>query len=301
VAYPGFHLLAAVTPSVVLVPHAIIQHPLSYQVGPLQITGFGVAVLLAFVIAQLTTNETLRERGQDPSVTSDCVLAAVIGGLLGAKIYYAILTGDVTNLFHRAGFVFWGGLIGGILGTALLIRLRHWSFAQISDAAAPGLAAAYAVGRTGCWAVGDDYGRPWNSRWAVAFPDGAPPSTAQNLTELFHLKLPPDVPASRVLGVYPTELYEVALATIMFLILWRYRNHRHAAGWLFGLYCVLAGIERFLIEFLRAKDDRFFGPFTTAQVIAAAFVAGGALWMWARWNPSPRAPGVFAEPLPDAA
>jgi phosphatidylglycerol---prolipoprotein diacylglyceryl transferase len=280
-------------------PPAIIQHPLSYQIGPLQITGFGVAVLLAFVIAQLTTNETLTERGQDPSITSDCVLAAVVGGLLGAKIYYAILTGDVSNLFHRAGFVFWGGLMGGILGAAVVIRLRHWSFTQISDAAAPGLAAAYSIGRTGCWAVGDDYGRPWNSRWAVAFPDGAPPSTAQNLTELFHLKLPPDVPASRVLSVYPTELYEVALGFVMFLILWRYRNHRHAAGWLFGLYCVLAGIERFLIEFLRAKDDRFFGPFTTAQVIAIAFTVGGALWMAARWQPGPRAPGIFAE-LPAA-
>jgi phosphatidylglycerol---prolipoprotein diacylglyceryl transferase len=279
------------------VPHAIIQHPLSYQIGPVQITGFGVAVLLAFVIAQLTTNEALRERGQDPSVTSDCVLAAVIGGLLGAKIYYAILTHDITNLFHRAGFVFWGGLIGGIVATALVIRMRHWSFAQISDAAAPGLAAAYAIGRTGCWAVGDDYGRPWNSPFAVAFPDGAPPSTAQNLVELFHLKLPPDIPASRLMSVYPTELFEVALGTVMFLILWRYRNHPHAAGWLFGFYCVLAGIERFGIEFLRAKDDRFFGPFTAAQVIAVLFVAGGALWMWARWHPSRRAPGVFVGEL----
>jgi phosphatidylglycerol:prolipoprotein diacylglycerol transferase len=278
-------------------PSPFIHHPFSYQLGPLQITGFGVAVLLAFVIAQLTTNESLTERGRDPSITSDCVLGAVVGGLLGAKIYYAVLTGDITNLFHRAGFVFWGGLIGGIVVTALVIRFRHWSFTQISDAAAPGLAAAYAIGRSGCWAVGDDYGRPWNSRWAVAFPDGAPPSTAQNLTELFHLKLPPDVPASRVLGVYPTELYEVALGFIMFLILWRFRNHKHAAGWLFGLYCVLAGIERFFIEILRAKDDRFFGPFTTAQVIAIAFTVGGALWMAARWQITPRAPGVFAEPV----
>lgn len=282
-------------------PHAIIHHPLSYQIGPLQITGFGVAVLLAFVVAQLTTNEALAERGQDPNVTSDCVLAAVIGGLLGAKIYYAILTGDASNLFHRAGFVFWGGLMGGILGTALIIRLRHWSFAQISDAAAPGLAAAYSIGRTGCWAVGDDYGRPWNSRFAVAFPDGAPPSTAANLKELFHLHLPPDVPASRVMSVYPTELFEIALGFIMFLILWRYRNHRHAAGWLFGLYCVLAGVERFLIEFLRAKDDRFFGPFTAAQVFAVLFVLGGCAWMWVRWRPGPHAPGVFAEPVAEAA
>jgi len=280
------------------VPPSIIHHPLAYQIGPLQITGFGLAVLLAFVIAQLTTNELLTERGHDASVTSDCVFAAVIGGLLGAKIYYAVLTGDASNLFHRAGFVFWGGLIGGIVATALVIWARHWRFTRISDAAAPGLAAAYAVGRTGCWAVGDDYGRPWSSRWAVSFPDGAPPSTAQNLTELFHLHLAPGTPASRVLSVYPTQLFEVTLGFIMFLILWRFRKHRHAEGWLFGLYCVLAGAERFVIEFFRAKDDRFFGPFTTAQVIAVAFAVGGALWMAARWRVSARAPGVVAEPVP---
>jgi phosphatidylglycerol---prolipoprotein diacylglyceryl transferase len=261
-----------------------IHHAFTVHVGPWDLTGFGLAVLLAFMIAQVTTNIVMGERGQDASVTSDCLLAAVVGGLLGAKIYYAILTGDMSNLFHRAGFVFWGGLMGGILATALLIRIRHWKFTEISDAAAPGLAAAYAIGRTGCWAVGDDYGRPWASRWAVAFPEGAPPSTAQNLTELFHLKLPADIPASRVMSVYPTELYEVALGFIMFLILWRFRKHRHAWGWLFGLYCVLAGIERFFIEILRAKDDRFFGPFTTAQVIAMTFVLGGALWMTKRWK-----------------
>lgn len=273
-----------------------IHHPFSYDLGPFQFTGFGIAVLLAFLIAQITSSEVLKDRGYDPGVTSDCVFAAVIGGLLGAKIYYAVLTGDVSNLFHRAGFVFWGGLMGGMVATALVIRLRRWSFSRISDAAAPGLAAAYAVGRTGCWAVGDDYGRPWNSRFAVAFPDGAPPSTAQNLSQLFHVKVLPGTLPGQVLSVYPTQLFEISLAFVMFLILWRLRNHKHAEGWLFGLYCVMAGVERFIIEFFRAKDDRFFGPFTSAQIIAIAFAAGGALWMHARWNVTPRAHGVHAEP-----
>ncbi len=271
-----------------------VHHPFSYQLGPFQLTGFGIAVLLAFVIAQITSAEALTERGYDASITSDCLFAAVVGGLLGAKVYYAILTHDPHALVQRAGFVFWGGLIGGILATALVLRVKKWPFTRISDAAAPGLAAAYAIGRTGCWAVGDDYGRPWGSPFAVAFPDGAPPSTAQNLTQLFHLSLPADTPASRVLGVYPTQLFEVALGFAMFLILWRLRNHRHAEGWLFGLYCVLAGIERFIIEFFRAKDDRFFGVLTMAQVIAIAFAVGGALWMAARWRPSPKAPGIYA-------
>jgi phosphatidylglycerol:prolipoprotein diacylglycerol transferase len=274
----------------------IIHHPFSYQVGAFQLTGFGLAVLLAFVIAQITAGEILSERGRDPSVTSDCIFAAVIGGLLGAKIYYAILTGDVGNLFHRAGFVFWGGLIGGVLTVAALVWARGWSIPQISDAAAPGLAAAYSIGRTGCWAVGDDYGRPWTSRWAVSFPDGAPPSTAENMSQLFHVNVPGGIAPTTVLSVYPTQLFEVALGFVMFLILWRFRNHRHAAGWLFGFYFVLAGIERFLIEFLRAKDDRFFGIFTTAQCIGIVLAIACAIWTYMRRDISASAPGIRAEP-----
>jgi phosphatidylglycerol:prolipoprotein diacylglycerol transferase len=267
-------------------PVSIVHHPFNLHLGPLEITGFGLAVLLAFAIAQVVSARILAERGHDPDITSDCVFAAVVGGLLGAKIYYAILRGDITELFHRAGFVFWGGLIGGILANYILMRVKHWRFTMISDAAAAGLAAAYSIGRSGCWAVGDDYGRPWSSRFAVAFPDGAPPSTAYNLSQEFHLTLPPGTPANAVLSVYPTQLFEVTLGFIMFLILWRLRNHKHAEGWLFGVYCVLAGVERFIIEFFRAKDDRFVGPLTVAQVIALAFAVGGALWMAARWNPA---------------
>jgi len=201
---------------------------------------------------------------------------------------------DLGAVFSRAGFVFWGGLLGGIAATYLVIRRKHLSFPRISDVAAPALAAGYAIGRTGCWAVGDDYGRPWNGPWAVSFPNGAPPSTVANMTQLFHIPPPLGSTPNQVLSVHPTQLYEVVLGFVMFLILWRFRDHKHAEGWLFGLYCVLAGVERFLIEFVRAKDDRFFGPFTTAQGIAVLFAIGGAIWMYVRRNPDADAPGIYA-------
>jgi phosphatidylglycerol:prolipoprotein diacylglycerol transferase len=173
--------------------------------------------------------------------------------------------------------------------------MKKDSFAKISDAAAPGLAAAYAVGRTGCWAVGDDYGRPWNSPFAVAFPDGAPPSTVANLTQQFGLKEYADLPMNQVLAVHPTQLYEVAMGLLMFWIIWRVRDHKHAMGWLFGLYCVLQGVERFIVEFFRAKDDRFFGVLTMAQVIAIGFVVAGVVWMQMRSRPSSSQPGILAK------
>jgi len=272
---------------------SIVHQPTSWDVGPLQLTGFGLAVLLAFVISQIIAQRELARRGHDPEPIGDIVFAAVIGGLLGGKLYYAILMHDLGAVFSRAGFVFWGGLLGGIAATYLVIRRKHLSFPRISDVAAPALAAGYSIGRTGCWAVGDDYGRPWNGPWAVSFPNGAPPSTVANMTQLFHIPPPLGSTPNQVLSVHPTQLYEVVLGFVMFVILWRFRDHKHAEGWLFGLYCVLAGVERFLIEFVRAKDDRFFGPFTTAQGIAVLFVIGGAIWMYVRRNPDADAPGIY--------
>jgi phosphatidylglycerol:prolipoprotein diacylglycerol transferase len=270
-------------------------HPFVYHIGPVALTGFGVAVLLAFAIAQIVAQHELARRGHDPEPVNDLMIAAVVGGLLGAKVYYAILFHDWHTLFSRSGLVFWGGLLGGIIAVVAVIRLKRLDFWRITDVGGIAVAAAYSIGRTGCWAVGDDYGRPWNSVFAVRFPQGAPPSTAGNMHALFGVPVPPGVSPSTVLSVYPTQLFEVAAGFIMFLILWRLRDHKHAEGWLFGVYMVLAGIERFLVEFLRAKDDRFFGGLTMAQMIALAFVLGGVLWMQGRRNVSERATGIYAE------
>jgi phosphatidylglycerol:prolipoprotein diacylglycerol transferase len=273
---------------------SITHQPFAYDVGPLQLTGFGLAVLMAFVVAQIIAQRELARRGHDPEPIGDLIFAAVIGGLLGGKIYYAILMHDFGALLSRAGFVFWGGLLGGMLACYLVIHRKRLSFTRISDVAAPAIAAAYSIGRTGCWAVGDDYGRPFNGAWAVSFPNGAPPSTVANMTELFHIPAPAGSSSNQVLSVHPTQLYEVVLGFVMFAVLWRFRDHKHAEGWLFGLYCLLAGVERFIIEFVRAKDDRFFGPITTAQLIALAFALGGAVWMYVRRNPHENAPGIYA-------
>lgn len=272
----------------------IVHEPFVYHLGPMEVGGFGLAMLMCFVTGQILLTRELIRRGYDPAPVGDLVFAAVIGGLLGAKIYYAVLTQDIGALFSRAGFVFWGGLIGGIVATSLVIRFKKLRWSTISDASAMSLAAAYSVGRTGCWAVGDDYGRPWNSPLAVQFPEGAPPSTAANMSQLFGVSFPPGTDPSAVIAVHPTQIYEVILGFVMFLIVWRFRDHKHAAGWLFGMYAVLAGLERFIIEFVRAKDDRFFGGLTLAQVIALGFVVAGVAWMYRKREIGPGSPGIYA-------
>lgn len=266
----------------------IVHHPVSYGLGPLQFTGFGFAMLMCFVIGQIVTQHEMERRGQDSKPVGDMVFAAVIGGLLGAKIYYAILFHDWSSLVSRAGFVFWGGLIGGIVAVTAVVMHKKLGVARVSDSVAVALPAAYAIGRTGCWAVGDDYGRPWNGAFAVAFPNGAPPSTVANMSSMFGVKFPPGMLPNQVVSVHPTQIYEVLMGAIMFFIVLKFRKSEHREGWLFGLYCLLAGIERFIVEFFRAKDDRFFGGITLAQTIAIGFALFGAAWMASRWNSPPQ-------------
>ena len=147
--------------------------------------------------------------------------------------------------------------------------------AFFARAAAPALAVGYAIGRLGCFLVGDDYGRPTDLPWGIAFPDGAPPSTAENLRRMFGVEIPPGVSGDTVLAVHPTQLYEIAMSLIIFAIIWRLRDRMHVPGALFSVYIALAGVERFIVEFFRAKDDRFFGILTVAQLISLALVAAG--------------------------
>ncbi len=260
----------------------IVQHPFTFAVGPLNLTGFGLAMMAAFGMAHWVSQEVLEQRGDDPMVMNDVTFAALIGTIVGAKIYYAVLQGSVSALWGRGGFVFWGGFIGAVALCAIVIRWKRLPFLRIADGTAVGIAAGYAIGRTGCWAVGDDYGRVWDGPLAVAFPQGLPPTTVQVMNQLYHANLPATMAPGDVVGVYPTQLLEVVLGLAMFGVLWRLRHHRHAAGWLFGMYCVLAGIERFIVEFFRAKSDMV-GPVTSAQVVALGVTAAGLLLLaWRR-------------------
>jgi phosphatidylglycerol---prolipoprotein diacylglyceryl transferase len=281
-------------------PHPIIVHPFILTIGPLQFTGFGLAILMCFVIGQAVAQAELERRGHDPEPVSDMIFAAVIGGLLGAKLYYVVVLRHWDAVFDRGGFVYWGGLLGGTIAVLAVVVRKRFGVRRIFDVGGMAVAAAYGVGRTGCWAVGDDYGRPWKGFLAVAFPQGAPPSTAGVMLREFGIPLPPGTGPTTLLSVYPTQLYEVALGLVMFGILWRIRDHRHAEGWLFGPYAVLAGIERFFIEFYRAKDDRLVAGLTYAQLIAIGFVVLGAIWMFAFRRVRDGWPGIYAVRAPVA-
>jgi phosphatidylglycerol---prolipoprotein diacylglyceryl transferase len=269
-----------------------VHHPFQFSIGPLQFTAFGMAVVLGFVVAQMIAQQEMMRMGHDPSPIADMIFGAVLGGLLGAKLYFVVVLGNWDALFARGGFVFWGGLIGGAIAVLAIARYKKVPIMRTLEVGAPSVAAAYAVGRTGCWGVGDDYGRPWTGPLAVQFPEGAPPSTAGIMAREFGVRFPAGTDPNTVVAVHPTQLYEVGMSMIMFAIIWRMRKHEHAEGWLFGVYCVLAGIERFVVEFFRAKDDTLSVGLTIAQMIALSAIVLGVALLWTRRGPSRSAVGA---------
>jgi len=272
-------------------PDGIIHHPTVFHLGPLELTGFGLAVLAAFAIAQVICQRELWRRGHDREADAmpDVVMAALLGTLVGAKTYYVVLTGDPQAFFSRGGFVFWGGFMGSVALCWATIRYKKLSFLRFADVAGIAIAAGYSVGRSGCWAVGDDYGRPWSGPFAAKFPEGAPPSTVSVMSSQFGATFPEGTPGDMVVAVHPTQLYEVVLGFVMFAVLWRLRKHTHREGWLFGVWCILAGVERFIIEFFRAKDDQTTAGLTTAQIIAITICTIGIGVLTARRQPAGRA------------
>ncbi len=268
-------------------------YPLVFRLGPIEVTGYGIMMMVGFLAGGWLVTLELRRRALREEYSADMIVAAVIGGIIGAKLWYVALTRDPSALFSRGGLVWYGGFLGGAVAVAVNSwRLRvpiRWTM----HLAAPALAAAYALGRVGCFLVNDDYGRPTTLPWAVKFPRGLPPSTAGNLHQLFGIPVPSGIDPNTVMAVHPTQLYEVAIMLGAFFVLWHWRRNVHPVGWLFGVYLVFAGTERFLIEIVRAKDDRFVGPFTLAQVTSVLLVAVGVALI-ARWRRGPEVdPGPY--------
>lgn len=254
-------------------------YPLVFHLGPFTVTGYGLMMMAGFLVGGWVYARDLARRGLDTAIAWDTVVFAIVGGLAGSKAYYAISVGRFDALFSRGGLVWYGGFIGGTLAVFGYMWWKRLPVRTLLDGISPALAVGYLLGRVGCFLVNDDYGRPSNLPWAMKFPHGAPPSTAANLTAQFHLTLPAGTSPDQVLAVHPTQLYEIALTLVVFVLLWRWRERRHAAGWLFGAYLILSSLERIIVEVFRAKDDRVLGPLSVAQLLSAGLVLLGVFLM----------------------
>src|SRR5680860_607973 len=253
------------------------MYPELVDIGPVTIHSFGLMMALAFITAGLVTGRQLRRRGVDPDITYSLLIAAIVGGVVGAKLHYLAIHPDQFEAaaFSGTGLVWYGGLFGGALAVSLVALWSKPPIALIADAIAPALAAAYAVGRIGCSLNGDDYGVPTSLPWGMAFPEGSPPTTQV---------------------VHPTQLYETfGSLAILALLLWVLAPRLHRLGSLFWSYVFLAGVERFLVEFVRTNDPVLAGLTQQQWISIALIVIGGAVVWWNESRGSELSKGPRAE------
>lgn len=238
--------------------------PELFKIGPLTINSFGVMAMLGFLIPTLLLRKEVERYGQHPDFGNSMIIAAMIGGFLGARIYYvaerwdSFLANPGDYLFSGAGLVWYGGLIGGILAVYLYVRRKKFSFPLTFDILAPLLALGQTFGRMGCFLSGDgDYGPPTDIPWAMSFPRGIIPTT-----DLVH----------------PTPIYDMLWLLTTFLILWNIRKKELPVGFKTSLYLILLGVGRIFTEFFRTTPKIFLG-LTAAQLISIAFITIGGLIM----------------------
>jgi phosphatidylglycerol:prolipoprotein diacylglycerol transferase len=231
------------------------------EIGPFQT--FGIMFALAFLAAGALAYRRLRELDKPGDWAYEMLFAAAIGGIVGARLDFVIENYDdvkddlLGNIFSGGGLVWYGGAIGGALAVVAWAWYRGMLNLALLDLCAPPLAIGYAIGRIGCQLSGDgDYGQPWDGPWAMSYPDGT---------------VPTDVP------VHPTPIYETLAMGFVAYGLWRLRD-RFRPGILFALYLILAGLERFLIEFIRRNEDVALG-LTQAQLFSIVMIAAGVVWI----------------------
>ena len=221
----------------------------------LEISSFGVMLAIAFLVGSWIANLQIQEKGLDADA-STLLIYVMLGGIVGSKLYFAI---DVwfregrpflELLLSRGGITWYGGLIGATVVGAIGCRIHGVPIKTFADCTAVSGAVGQSLGRVGCFLVGDDWGRPTDLPWGIAFPRGVEPT---------------DVP------VHPTMLYEVVwLMPVAGFLWWR----RKKSPFLFGEYLACNGLGRFFIETWRTNERVLFG-LTEAQIIGISLMVLG--------------------------
>jgi phosphatidylglycerol:prolipoprotein diacylglycerol transferase len=229
----------------------------------LDVKTFGLFFALNFVAWGVVVAKRFKEIGRPPDWAWEMVMVALVGGFLGARLYWMAQNWDeakgdlLGSVVSGSGLIWYGGLLGGALAMGVWAWRRNFLSPQLLDIAGFGIPIGYAIGRIGCQLAGDgDYGRAADVPWAMAYPDGTVPTDEE---------------------VHPTPIYESVTMGLLGLWLWSIRD-RVRPGGLFALYLVFGGLERFLIEFMRRNSDAAVG-LTAAQLESLLLILGGFVYI----------------------
>jgi phosphatidylglycerol---prolipoprotein diacylglyceryl transferase len=243
------------------------MRPTLFEIAGIEVQSYGVSKALAALVAGWLLQRELARRGRSPDLAFPVTVAGVVGGFVGAKLYFLLEQGGGVSVddLGGSGFTWYGGAIGGAAAVWWVAWRRGVAIGELAGLVAIPLAVAYGIGRLGCLLAGDGtYGSPTDLPWGMSFPDGTVPTTDR---------------------VHPAPLYEALAAFVIAGVLWRLRD-RVSPPTLFGLLAITIGVERFLVEIVRLNEPVLAG-LTTAQLFSLAQVALGFALVLRQWRIGP--------------
>jgi phosphatidylglycerol---prolipoprotein diacylglyceryl transferase len=265
--------------------------PRLFQIGPFTVYGYGLMLALGFIVGSYLLVKEFKRRKLDPNIANNITLIGLIAGVAGSKILYLIenwpsfILDPIGMTFNPGGLTYYGGFILASLSIYMYGNKKGIKFFTIADAISPGLILGYGIARIGCHLAGDgDYGFPTTLPWGTNYSNGTyPPSVAfQDFPEITS-RFPGGIVPNNI-PCHPTPVYEFILCALICWFLWSIRKKTIPTGKLFMIYLMLAGIERFIIEFLRPNPRIIFG-LSEAQLISMVLIALG-LFGWRRFTTS---------------
>ncbi len=242
------------------------------------IYSYGVMLALSLVVGWHLTLTLCERDGMDRQLMGRCYTWTAVAAVIGARVLYVIVNFERFDSFidifkvWQGGLVAYGGFIGGFVGAALFCRLHGIRLLAWADCAVPSLCTGLMITRVGCLLFGCDFGRPWSGPWAITFPSTSP---------AYHQQLEKGLitaAAVRSLPVHPTQVYESLNGLLLFCLVMIVRRYRKFSGEMFVAFTMGYAILRYIVEDLRADEQRGgIGPFSTSQVIGACTFGAGLL------------------------
>lgn len=237
------------------------MYPILVQLGTFELRTYGVIVVLSFFVGLWLSTKEARRKGLDPGLIQDFAFYALLGGIIGARIYFVLFSNpayflknpwEIVAVWH-GGIGIIGALLGGLLTTLWYCRRKKLSFRLFADTLAPGVALGQAAGVFACLLNGDSYGKPTDLAWAITYTD-------------------PRAMAPLNIPLHPVEIYEMVAYFLVFLLVWQTRKKYKTDGFAFLTYLAGYGAARFAVEFFRGNPAILAWDIPAAQVFAVALI-----------------------------
>jgi len=237
------------------------MYPVLLQVGTFELRTYGIIVALSFFLGLWLSEREANRKGLDATLIQDFSLYAILGGIVGARIYYVAFSNpayflqnpwEILAIWH-GGIGIIGAMIGGFATALWYCRKHKLSFWNFADTLAPGIILAQAAGIFACLLNGDSYGRATDIAWAITYTD-------------------PRSMAPINIARHPVEIYEMAAYLLVFLLVWKTRKRFKTPGLTFMTYLAGYGAARFAVEFFRGHPAVFAWDIPAAQVFGVALL-----------------------------